>query len=423
MSDVAVTQPHQTCPQCQALLPVDAGFCPECGTATNTSVPEQASLPTFGGMQTMLPTDGEGNLNLNVLKPGVQFAGRYQIEEQIGIGGMGLVYKAHDKVADQTVALKLLHPERSGSGSSNRLKKEGLTARNIRQKNVVAIYDIGDSDGQPFISMEYLEGKSLRQWQREHQRTGQPIPSYLVFQVIEQILRGLQAAHEAGVVHRDLKPENVMVVSENENEVIVKILDFGIARFGPSEPEASGAMGTRGYMAPEQLTNPDFAKPSADLYSTSAMFYELLADVVPHGHWQPPSSGRHDVPPGIDQLIERGLSSRPLNRVQTATEYLSELNRLTGHLQVLADIVTPGGRDSGQVTHSPSKSGTQVVIVIGVLVAVMFAGLMMFGIIAAAIVDESSNSENEYQPYYEQPIDGYVPSQYPSQPFNSNWNY
>ena len=89
-------------------------------------------------------------------------------------------------------------------------------------------------------------------------------------------------------------------------------------------------MGTRGYMAPEQLTSPDMVGPSADLYALSVMFYELLMDVVPQGHWQPPSGGRGDVPRTIDVWIERGLSNRPQNRPQTAAEYLEMLDQLAG---------------------------------------------------------------------------------------------
>jgi len=140
--------------------------------------------------------------------------------------------------------------------------------------------------------------------------------------IIAEILSGLDAAHKAGVVHRDLKPENVMLAGEpTDAGASLKLLDFGVARAAGAGDTGATSLGTRGYMAPEQITAPDAAQPSADLYSLSVMFYELLVGVVPQGHWQPPSAGRSDVPPAIDKLIERGLSNSPRQRPQSVAEY------------------------------------------------------------------------------------------------------
>ncbi|MDB4778100.1 serine/threonine protein kinase [bacterium] len=421
MPGTTTNQSHQTCPQCQALLPSDVAFCPACGTATATSVPDQAGLPTFGGMPTVdpstpsLPPPGS---EIEILVSGARLGDRYVIQEKIGIGGMGVVYKASDEVTDETVAIKLLHPNRqAGQGASKRLKQEGITARNIRQKNVVSIYDIGESNGQPFISMEYLEGMSLRRWQRQWQQKGESIPAHLIFQVIHQILLGLQAAHEAGVVHRDLKPENVMVVSEDENEIFVKILDFGIARIAQVEPSSTGALGTRGYMAPEQLTNPDFAKPSADLYSVSAMFYELLADVIPHGHWQPPSAGRTDIPQGIDQLIEKGLSNRPGNRIQTSHQYMDELKRLAGHLHVETVDAQLAGQNQPHHLRKTSSPSDQTKIVVAILCIVGFFAVMLFFGMLAAIFDSVPDPNYNQNQTIQQPRDWQNQNQIPPEFF------
>ncbi|MDZ4761984.1 MAG: DUF805 domain-containing protein, partial [Alphaproteobacteria bacterium] len=126
---------------------------------------------------------------------------------------------------------------------------------------------------------------------------------------------------------RDLKPENVMMLSEpTDGGVRLKLLDFGIARAGGGADTGATSLGTRGYMAPEQITAPDAAQPSADLYSLSVMFYELLVGVVPQGHWQPPSHGRGDVPSGIDDLVQKGLSNNPRSRPQTVADYLKALD-------------------------------------------------------------------------------------------------
>ncbi len=420
MPGTTLDHSQQTCHQCQALLPADVAFCPECGTATVTSVPDQASLPTFGGMPTLDPLlqSPLRAKEIEILEAGSRLGDRYVIQEQIGIGGMGVVYKASDEVTDETVAIKLLHPNRqAGQTASKRLKQEGITARNIRQKNVVSIYDIGESNGQPFISMEYLEGMSLRRWQRQWQQKGESIPAHLIFQVIHQILLGLQAAHEAGVVHRDLKPENVMVVSENENEIFVKILDFGIARIAQAEPSAMGALGTRGYMAPEQLTNPDFAKASADLYSVSAMFYELLADVIPHGHWQPPSAGRTDIPQGIDQLIEKGLSNRPANRIQTSNHYLDELMRLAGHTHIETVDAQLAGHSQTQPLRKNSSPSDQTKIVVVILCIVGFFAVMLFFGMLSAIFDVPESNSNPNQTI-QQPNEWQNPNLLPPEYFN-----
>ena len=263
------------------------------------------------------------------LAPGAVFADRYTIEEVIGRGGMGVVYKAQDALTEETVALKLIRPGRlEGKAATRRLISEGTTARDIRHPNVIAVYDVGEVGGQPYLSMEYLQGQSLRAWHRHKIQHREDVPLKITSRIIIAILEGLKAAHVQGVIHRDLKPENIFLLGEpSEDNVSLKILDFGIAR-ALSRALDSGTgtgLGTPRYMAPEQVTAPDTVGPSADLYSLSIMFYELLVDVLPQGHWQPPSNGRPDVPTGIDELIENGLSNRPANRPQSSGSYLSSL--------------------------------------------------------------------------------------------------
>lgn len=304
-------------------MEADARFCAECGFDRNSEPTDFSAMQTVGGLETVDDTVVRKGSNVVVLEPGTVFADRYTIEAVIGRGGMGVVYKAADQLTKQTVALKLIRPERlSGTNAIEKLIAEGVTARDIRHPNIVAVYDVGQSDGQPFVSMEYLEGKSLRAWQREQQGD---VPLRVAARIMAEIMDGLKAAHAAGVVHRDLKPENIIMMSSEptDEKAPLKILDFGIARAtGAALESGTGTgLGTPRYMAPEQITNADSAGPPADLYSSSVMFYELLVGVLPQGHWQPPSGGRSDVPVGIDELIEKGLSNRPANRAQSATEY------------------------------------------------------------------------------------------------------
>lgn len=326
------------CPKCNAALEPDARFCPECGTAI-APVPQPAvaaaasvtSLMTMGGLETLdeTQTQSGGASHAPALEPGTVFADRYEIEEIVGRGGMGVVYKARDKLAEKTVALKLIRPERLGGANAiKRLISEGITARDIRHPNIVAVYDVGEAGGQPFVSMEYLGGQSLRAWHREKVQQREDVPLRVAARIIAETLDGLKAAHDAGVIHRDLKPENIILMdTPTEQAAPLKILDFGIARAAGERLESGTGtgLGTPRYMAPEQITNPDTAGPPADLYSVSVLFYELLVDVLPQGHWQPPSGGRSDVPQGIDALIERGLSNRPANRPQSAQDYRKAL--------------------------------------------------------------------------------------------------
>ena len=186
--------------------------------------------------------------------------GPYEIEGAIGAGGMGEVYRARDTRLDRTVAIKVMgasfasDPERL-----RRFEKEARAAGALSHPNILALYDVGERDGAPYIVTELLEGESLR----ERLAAG-PLPIAAVLHIAIQVARGLAAAHEKGIIHRDLKPENLFVCSGGG----VKIVDFGLAKLGtrdlaeaadtltgePTEGTAPGmAMGTVGYMPPEQL--------------------------------------------------------------------------------------------------------------------------------------------------------------------------
>lgn len=324
------------CPSCGTTVDEDARFCPECGFQLQGPHADSSDegLVTMGGLETLadMPTRDAQSSSSETLDAGSLFADRYVIADIVGRGGMGVVYRATDKLSEKTVALKLIRPERvAGPSAIKKLISEGITARDIRHPNIVAVYDVGETQGQPFVSMEYLGGQSLRAWHRQKVQDREDVPLKVACRIVAEILKGLSAAHEAGVIHRDLKPENIILTGDPSGEAApLKILDFGIAR-ATGGPQDGGTgtgtgLGTPRYMAPEQITNADGAGPAADFYSLSVIFYELLVDVLPQGHWQPPSGGRSDVPLGIDALIEKGLSNRPANRPQTAKEYLDALN-------------------------------------------------------------------------------------------------
>lgn len=379
------------CPKCSTVVGDDALFCPECGEALKSPVTSNSpGLMTVGGLETLddSGTRSDRGTSTPTLEPGEKFAGRYEIGEIVGRGGMGVVYRAQDELANKEVALKLIRPERlAGENAIKRLISEGITARDIRHPNIVAVYDVGEADGQPFVSMEYLGGKSLRTWHREKVQQREDVPLRVAARIIAEILDGLKAAHDAGVIHRDLKPENIILVDEPRDKAApLKILDFGIARAaGDALESGTGTgLGTPRYMAPEQITNADSAGPPADLYSVSVIFYELLVDVLPQGHWQPPSGGRSDVPQGIDALIEKGLSNRPANRPQSAKLYrqaLVDAVNLTGPKPVKAS--RPNG---------PNESSLPVGKI------AMWGGIGLGVIIFVAIIGALFSSDNGYAP-------------------------
>ena len=369
------------CARCNTPMQADDAFCPKCGLSAGqqSAEPEAPVSKTVDGLKTIDGTSTKPHKDQSKQKdlaPGTEFAERYTIEAVVGRGGMGVVYRAADKLANQTVALKLIRPERAaGEAAIKRLIAEGTNSRNIRHKNVIAVYDVGEVDGQPFISMEYLDHGSLRAWHRQQALNRETVPMRVAARIIMELLDGLQAAHGVGIVHRDLKPENIVLVGEPDDKTApLKILDFGIANSaGIPETSTGTGMGTVGYMAPEQITNPAAAIDSADLYSLSVIFYELLMDVQPVGHWQPPSGGRSDVPYGIDQLIEDGLSNRPASRPQSAVEYRKRL------IEAVNGRVTPP-----PVPPQPPQPPSNVLKWIGGGVA----GLFVLGLIGSMMPSE-----------------------------------
>jgi len=225
---------------------------------------------------------------------------------------------------ERAVALKVISQKYANNEKAiQRLLDEGLLTQELAHKNIVRVYDIGMHGTQPYIAMEYIEGRPLHVWRSEKMARDETVPVKVAGKIIEEVLLGLEAAHDAGIIHRDLKPENIMLIGEpSQDTANVRIVDFGVALATKTADTGSGTgLGTQQYMAPEQLRNANAATASADLYSVSRIFYELIVGVLPSGHWQPPSGGRSDVPSGIDALIEKGLALNRAMRPQSAAEY------------------------------------------------------------------------------------------------------
>ncbi|HEY0178835.1 MAG TPA: serine/threonine-protein kinase, partial [Dokdonella sp.] len=274
-----------------------------------------------------------GNVIGSELRPGDVLGGRFRIEALIGIGGMGVVYRAHDLSLDIDVALKLLRPELARRADAfENFRRELLLARQVSSPHVVRIHDIAEHDGRWFISMDYIDGESL-----EHRRDRiRQLPTDQALAITRGLLEGLSAAHRRGVVHRDLKPANVLIDDAGH----AYISDFGIARsLGASRLTQTGiVVGTPEYLSPEQARGQPVDARS-DLYAVGLILYEMLAGHLPFAGGtpaetviqrilRPPPSlarARPDLPRWLHAFCDRLLKVNPTHRFASAHEALHAL--------------------------------------------------------------------------------------------------
>ena len=282
---------------------------------------------------------------------GTLLQNRYRIDAELGHGGMGTVYRAHDTLLDRPVALKVLSSSELGSEGRTRLLREARAAARLNHPNIMAIYDAGEADGKPFIVMELLDGETLRQYQ--------PASLAESIGIGRQITLALEHAHANGIIHRDLKPENVMVVASpptpspesNDDlgergrgaEVRVKLMDFGLAfHSGAARLTQDGALiGTITYLAPELIEGQP-ATAASDLYALGVMLYEIVAQRPPfigdtlmavlsqhlYAPVVPPSTYNANIPAALDALIVQLLAKRPDDRPASANAVHEALTAL-----------------------------------------------------------------------------------------------
>jgi serine/threonine-protein kinase len=274
------------------------------------------------------------------LTTGSTFAGRYQIIEELGTGGMGKVYKIVDKKIKEKVALKLLKPEISTDKKTiERFSNELKLARKISHRNICRMYDLGEEEGNHYITMEYVPGEDLKS---TIIRVGQLSVAKTLF-IAKQVCDGLAEAHKLGVVHRDLKPQNVMVDEEGN----ARIMDFGIARSLKTKGiTAAGVMiGTPEYMSPEQVEGKEVDQRS-DIYSLGVVIYEMVTGQVPfegdtpftigmkHKGEEPkdPKELNAQIPEDLSRLILRCMEKDREKRYQSAGEVRSDLTNIEKEL-------------------------------------------------------------------------------------------
>ncbi len=312
------------CPKCQHINPSDTRFCSQCGVPLST--PENIQISQTETLET--PT--------TELVRGRTFAGRYEVIEELGRGGMGKVYRVLDKKINEEVALKLIKPEVAADRKTiERFANELKMARQISHKNVCRMYHLSEEEGIHYITMEFVSGENLKNMIRMTKQ----LSLGASVTIAKQICQGLSEAHRLGIVHRDLKPSNIIIDREGN----ARILDFGIARSLKSKAITGlgGLIGTPEYMSPEQVETRQVDQRS-DIYSLGVILFEMLTGRVPfegdtllsvvmkHKSEKPPDPKKINpqIPDDLNQIVLKCLEKDREKRYQSAEELDADLSKL-----------------------------------------------------------------------------------------------
>ena len=357
-SEAETFQPWTSSSDATVLGPV-----PESEGLTRTLIPDSHTEPVNERNTAILPKPAGPRQKEGPLEIGQAFGSRYHIIKVLGVGGMGAVYQAWDAELGVSVAVKVIRPEIAADPTASaeiarRFKRELVLARQVTDRHVVRIHDLGEIDGIKYITMEYVDGSDLSTILKSNEK----LPVARALRLARGIVSGLVAAHEAGVVHRDLKPANIMVGSDGEPT----IMDFGIARSSgrdsvspppagsvssgalnppplPSDATMAGAViGTIEYMAPEQAKG-HAVDQRADVYAVGLILYDMLiggrrseraasaiAELQRRMDEAPaaPRTVDPQIPPEIDAIISRCLEPDPAKRFQTSADLYSAFEKL-----------------------------------------------------------------------------------------------
>src|SRR5579863_346960 len=263
------------CPKCSREVRDGWRVCPACAAPLLAENVERETKTVFSEAPSSSSGIEEGRF-----PAGTVLAGRYRVMGLLGKGGMGEVYRAHDQILNQVVALKFLAHARMDEAALSRFRNEVRIARQVSHPNVCRVYDIGAIEGQHYLSMEYLDGEDLNSLIR---RIGR-LPQDKAIEFTRKICAGLATAHERGVLHRDLKPSNIMIDGRGQ----VRITDFGLAGLASEIPLSDLRSGTPAYMSPEQRSGKEVTTRS-DIYSLGLVLHEMFTGKSRQGSQSSPS--------------------------------------------------------------------------------------------------------------------------------------
>jgi len=318
-------------------------------------------------------------------------AGKYMIQRRLGAGGMGTVYQALHTATNRCVALKVLHERFADEDSSDfsggesldrkretavaRFEREARSATRVHSPHVVEVLDAGDDEGSPYIAMELLQGMSVKQLCN---RVDGPIRMDTALRIVAQACAGLVAAHDARIVHRDIKPENLFLSKDRNDGIVVKVVDFGIAkikedRLTSTEESAltqtGHVVGSPRYMSPEQSIGLKTVDHRTDLWSLGVVLYRLVSARTPYEerntaqiilaiHSKPPTPIAEYAPwtrPEVRDIIRRALQHHPAQRYQTASEMLHDLDALLPNGRALTEDMLTGASNEELETVVPPE--------------------------------------------------------------------
>ncbi|MGH7656742.1 MAG: serine/threonine protein kinase, partial [Gemmatimonadales bacterium] len=339
-------------------------FCPVCGEH-------------YGEAEKFCPADGT---TLRATDPGSDLvdqviADRYHIRGRLGEGGMGIVYLAEHVRMSRPCAIKVLSSTLTADAEAiTRFNREAANASRINHPNVCAVYDFGETpDGIIYLAMEFVDGETLTTLLERGQ-----LPLEETAEILSQCAAGLHAAHELGIVHRDLKPDNIMLV-EQQGRRQVKVVDFGIAKAGAEKAQqvtrTGLVVGTPEYMSPEQVSG-DTLDARSDIYALALICYRMLTGATPFQSenqqealtrrlTDPPAPialARPDLafPPGLQEVLDRGLARRPGERFATVTGFTDALSRVArsegeSPSGAATQVMAPAGGDTVPPTRVASR--------------------------------------------------------------------
>jgi len=319
---------------------------------------------------------------------------RYELEELVGSGGMSSVYRAHDRLLDRKVALKVLHEQYTGDAEQvGRFRHEARAVATLSHPNIVTVIDRGEHEGRQFIVLEYVDGENLK----DLIRSG-PVPVTTAVELAIQISQGLAFAHQQGLVHRDVKPQNVLLDGDGQ----AKVTDFGIARSLDVQhgmTQTGTVLGTSDYIAPEQAQG-QRVDEHTDVYSLGVVLYELLTGEVPfpgenfvavamrHINEPPPGirERRPDVPPRLEAAVHKAMAKDARDRFPSMSDFRLELEAILAESQGATQVVAPARRPVRRrkrgVSPWPLLLVVAALIAIGAVIAalVLHSGTGVFSI-------------------------------------------